>query len=344
MLDQGGIKKILVINLAFLGDVILSTPAVRALKSAYPEAAIHMLVVPATEAVARGNPYIDKVIAYDKRGKHKDLLQLWALIKSLRAERYDLAVAMNFAVRGALVAWASGARYRLGYDAQHAARFLTHVASSSRAAICHETENHLKLLETIGIKSADTALEYRLDPKAAESLEAKIKIEKRRPLVLLCPFGRHPLNSWTVSGYAELVRRLAEVASCILIGGQAEKAGLEEINAGARNVASVLAGALSIGELVALIARADLLVTVDTGPLHLAGAVGTPVLGLFGRSDYRIWGPRGPHDVIVHNRTECWPCYKRECTHHRCMRGLAAGEVIRTALNMLADKRVVASE
>jgi len=336
-IDPAIIKKILVINLAFIGDTILATPAVRALRRAFPGAAIHMLVVPWAADAARGNPFADEVILYDKRGEHKNIFRLWALISRLRREKYDLAAAMNFAPRGAFVAWAAGVKYRLGWDAQHAALFLTHVASAKRDRVRHETETYLNLLKPLGITADDAALDFRLDPQAVAGLEGKLKIEKKdRPLVLVCPFGRHPLKSWTISGYIELVRYVATVADCILVGGRTEEQGLAEINAGAGNVATALAGVLSIGELAALIAKADLLITVDTGPLHIAGAVGTPVLAIFGPTDYRGWGPRGPRDVIVHNRTECWPCGRRECGHHRCMTGLAAGEVIRAAADLLA--------
>ncbi len=343
MINPETIKKILVINLAFLGDIILSTPAIRALKAAYPEAEIHMLVVPATGQIARGNPYVGKVILYDKRGIHRNLFRLWQLGKCLRAEKYDLAVAMNFALRSALMAWATGARYRLGYDAQHAAPFLTHVADSSRAKVLHETENQLALLAPLGITAKDTSLAFRVDPEAAKALEQKIKLDSARPAVALCPYGRHPLNSWTDPGYIELIRRLSQVADCYLIGGQTEKDALDKLNILAEGNATVLAGTLNIGELAAFLWSIDMLVSVDTGPLHIAGAVGTPVLGIFGRSDFRIWGPRGTYDKVICKKPACWPCYKRECAHHDCMRQIEATEVADIALAMLdnrkADKR-----
>jgi ADP-heptose:LPS heptosyltransferase len=139
------------------------------------------------------------------------------------------------------------------------------------------------------------------------------------------------------AGYIEVIDRLATVADCVLIGGEAEKGRLEEISAGTEGKTKVLAGVLSISELAVLIARANLLISVDTGPLHLAGAVGTPVLGLFGRSDYRIWGPRGPRDVVLHHKLDCWPCYQRECDHHRCMTSLEPQEVMEAALKILSN-------
>lgn len=338
MIDPAAVKKILVINLAYLGDIILSTPAIRALRAAYSGAEIHLLVVPATEQIAMGNPYVSRVIAYDKRGRHRHPFRLWQLIKMLRAEKYDLAVAMNFALRSALMAWAVGAKYRLGYDAQHATLFLTHIAGSSRAAVRHETENHLALLAPLHIMVKDTTLSLRIDPVAAESMLRKVRLDLTRPVVAICPYGRHPLNSWTDTGYVELLNRLSQAADCYLIGGQAEKAALENINTQAGGHASILAGTLSIGELAAFLQQIDLLISVDTGPLHIAGAVRTPVLGIFGRSDFRIWGPRGEFDKVICKQVACWPCYRRECDHHRCIRQIEASEVIETALMMLNNR------
>jgi lipopolysaccharide heptosyltransferase II len=337
MLNPTHVKKILLINLAFIGDVVLSTPAARALKKAYPEAKIHLMVIPANELVAWGNPYVDKVIVYDKRGSHRKLGMLWRLIKSLRSEKYDLAVAMNFSLRSAVMAWISGAAFRLGYDAQHASVFLTHVAASSRKVIKHETENYLALLEPLGIYANDSRLEFKIDSITFESLESKVTIDNRRPLVLICPFGRNPLNSLDISVYSEIIRELTQTTNCMLIGGKAEKPALEAVNAQAGGAAKVLAGVLTLEELAALLSNAALLITVDTGPLHIAGAVGTPILSVFSRSDHRVWGPRGTRDIIIHHETECWPCYQTECSHHKCTSCLTADEIVTAALRILSE-------
>ncbi len=114
LIDVTKIQRILVINLAFIGDVLLSFPVVTALKSICPEAEIDMLVLPLTAPIAAGNPHLNKVLVYDKRGKHKSLVQLFKLIREVRRRHYDLAVCTNFAVRGAMLTWAAGIPTRLG--------------------------------------------------------------------------------------------------------------------------------------------------------------------------------------------------------------------------------------
>lgn len=148
-------KNILVIDLAFIGDVVLATPVVRTLHEAYPEARLTMLTVPLTESVAAMNPYVDEVLVYDKKGRQKGFLGMLCMARQIKKHRFDLAVCLNFAVRGAVVARLAGIPARLGYDAQHASHFLTHVASARRPAIQHEAVNHLGVLLPLDLATYD---------------------------------------------------------------------------------------------------------------------------------------------------------------------------------------------
>lgn len=339
-MNHASIKKILVINLAFIGDVLLTTPVIRALREQYPDAIIDMLVVPVAEPIARLNPYVNHVFVYDKRGRHKKLSQLWQLIRMLRREKYDLTVSTNFALRGAMVAWASGARWRAGYDAQHAGWFLTHAAASYRPVVRHETENQLDVLKPLGITSQDTSLVLQINPLDRQALHDIVKRTPGKSLAVLCPAGSYPQKSWTPEGYAALLRAIAPQADCCLIGGRKEQQYLELINGRSGNTAQVFGGTLTLGQSAALIATADLLITVDTGPLHIAQAVGTPVLALFGPTDPKGWGPRGPQDVVLQAPAACAPCWgKIQCEDHRCMTQISSEQVISKTLEMLKNSK-----
>ncbi|MEN6414727.1 MAG: glycosyltransferase family 9 protein [Veillonellales bacterium] len=338
-INHASIKKILVINLAFIGDVLLTTPVTRALRENYPGADIDMLVVPVAEPIARLNPYIHQTLVYDKRGKHKKPSQLWQLIRQLRQQDYDLTVSTNFALRGSMVAWASGARYRAGYDAQHAKWFLTHVAASHRPVIRHEAENQLDVLKPLGITTGNTSLTLQINPLDRQKAEEKVKRTPEKSLVVLCPAGSYPRKSWTVEGYAALLQSLSSQADCCLIGGPKEQACLEQINHRAGNLAQVFGGTLTLGESSALISQADLLITVDTAPLHIAQAVDTPVLALFGPTDPKGWGPRGPRDIVLQAPAACAPCWgKGNCERHACMEQISSDQVVSAALNMLGKQ------
>lgn len=338
-IDRDTIKRILIINLAFIGDVLLSTPVARALRLTFPDVVIDMLVTPLSAPIARDNPYVDAVLEYDKRGKHKKARELWRLVRELRLRRYDLAVCTNFALRGAVLAWMSGIRYRAGYATQHASWFLTHTASPWRPVVRHEAENHLDVLKPLGIQTDDTSLALRIDPQDALTLHKKVNWNKAKPLLVICPSGSYRQKSWTIAGFAELIGAMAPAVECYLVGAQGEAALLEEINSAAGNLAGVLPGTLTLGELAAFLAEARLLVTVDTGPLHIANAVGTAVIALFGPTDPAKWGPRGPRDIILDKTLECRPCWGRtSCDDNRCLSTLTAGEVIAAARKLLAEK------
>lgn len=337
--DHKAIKRILIINLAFIGDVLLSTPVARALRQTYPGAVIDMLVIPLAAPIARGNPYIDGVLEYDKRGKHKKARELWGLVRQLRCRRYDLAVSTNFALRGAVLAWMSGIRYRAGYAAQHAGWFLTHTASRHRPVVRHEAENHLDVLKPLGIFTDDTSLAFKVDPVDVMSLQNKVKRDMAKPLAVICPVGSYRQKSWTTAGVAEFIGAIAPSAECFLIGARSDAAELAEINAAAGDLAGMLPGTLTLGELAAFLAEAKFLLTVDTGPLHIANAVGTPVIALFGPTDPVKWGPRGPRDIVFEKSVECRPCWGRTgCDDNRCLNTLESGDVIAAARRLLGEK------
>ncbi len=337
-LSNKSINKILLINLAFIGDVILSTPVARALRERYPAAQIDFMTIPLSADIARLNPYINNVIAYDKRGKHRQLGALWQLIRYLRSQKYDLAISTNFAPRGAMLAWVSGIPYRVGYRAQHGEWFLTHVASAERSAVKHEAENQLDVLKPLGISTKDASLVLRLDKTDEDQVAAKVKKTEGKPLVIICPYGSYWKKSWTTDGYIALVKELSQYADCCLIGGPGEREQLENINEQTGNKAQVFGGTLTLGQLSALISIAALLITVDTGPLHIAQAVGTPVLALFGPTDPKGWGPRGGDCAVIYHPSPCSPCWgKGDCPDHICMMAIATDEVTGLARQMLKE-------
>jgi predicted lipopolysaccharide heptosyltransferase III len=344
ILSEQQVKKILVINLAYIGDVILSMPVTRALKCTYLNAVIDMLVVPQVELVAKGNPYVDHVIIYDKNGKHKKISELWKLIRSIRQEKYDLAICMNFAPRGAMLAWISQIKYRVGYNRQHGGWFLNFIADSSRDQVRHETENHLNILKPLEITATDTSLNFIVRDSERQSMRQKVSIGNR-PIVAICPFGRSPLRSWTYEGYVELIKILSASADCFLVGAKSDKKKMEEISRGANDTAKVLAGELNLSELAAFFQEINLLITVDTGPLHIASAIGIPLVALFGPGDWRVWGPKTKFAQVVKSDADCSPCGGKpiDSCNRGCMKQISLQEVLQAIENIkktITDKKV----
>ena len=336
------INRILVIDLAFIGDVILATPVLRALRGSYPKARITMLTVPLTAEVAAMNPYVDNVLIYDKRGEHKGFFGMFKIAGLLRRHNFDMAICMNFAVRGAVVAWLARIPERVGYDAQQASLFLTRVTSHHRDGIKHEALNHLEVLRSLHLDTSDTSLTFRLPETARSSLA-----EKRQKLglaeedyVLICPFGSYAKKNLSLDTAAQVTAHLASRMPVYLIGGEKEQAGLEQIAFAADIPTShVLAGALTLAELAVFLHGATGLVTVDTGPLHMAQAAGCPVLALFGPTDPVVWGPRGKADILIYHHRACSPCWgKGDCLQNDCMMDISAVEIMEAADRLLAGK------
>ena len=313
-MDAEIIKKILVIDLAFIGDVILATPTMRALKSRFTKASLTMLTIPLTAEVAAMNPYVDEVLVYDKRGRDKGLFGMWRMARQLAPLGFDLCVSMNFALRGAVVAWLAGIPNRLGYDAQHAKWFLTIVASHERDGIKHETLNHLEVLRPLGVddNNADASLMMKVPEIARENLEKKRTAHHipEEGYLALCPLGSYVRKNLPLATAAHIVRHFSQRRAIFLIGSKTEAPQLEEIARLAelpRN--NVLAGALTLPELAAFLEKAACLITVDTGPLHIAQAVGCRTVAVFGPTDPIVWGPRGEKDVVLYHSTDCSPCW-----------------------------------
>ena len=334
--EGGGVagERILVIDLAFIGDVILATPTVRALKEAYPAAHITMLTVPLTADVAAMNPYVDEVMVYDKRGVDRGIFGLWRVARRLKAQHFDLAVCMNFALRGAALSWLAGIPRRLGYDAQHGGLFLNLVASSQRAGIRHETLNHLEVLKPLRITTADTSLVLTPPPEAWAGLREKREIHHipEAGYLALCPFGSYERKDLPLATAAHLARHWRQRRAIFLIGGPAERKRLEQVaRLAGLPLGNVLGGALTLPELAVFLQKAACLITVDTGPLHVAQGVGCRTVAVFGPTDPRVWGPRGKDDVVFYSDYDCSPCWgKGPCfRQYACISDATAREILR---------------
>ena len=331
-------QNILVINLAFIGDVILATPAVRALHERFPDARITMMTVPLTESVAGMNPYVDEVLVYDKKGREKGLFGMLRMAARLRKYRFDLAVCMNFAPRGAAAVWLARIPNRLGYDAQHGSFFLTMVASSKRPAIQHEAINHLGVLMPLDIAVRDVSLALSIPAEAQESCAAKL-VQRGLPqdrFVVICPCGSYERKNLSSETVVDLVRALSKDCVIILIGGSSDHQRLHEAahRAGLPDEA-VLAGTLTLPELAALLQRAELLITVDTGPLHMAQAVKCPTVAVFGPTNPKVWGPRGGYDLVIAEALDA----DGNPPVSNCIESIAAEQILSSARWRLSQPR-----
>jgi heptosyltransferase II len=340
--DHQNIKNILIIKPGAIGDVLHLTPVIRALKGKYPHARItFMLGSRVTASLLENNPFVHETILFDKRGEHRSFSALITLWRRIRQGNFDLVV--NFQ-RSNLKAW-------FLITAAFPCRVLVYHKAKNR--VVHAVVNHLETLAPLGIDPAvvDQRLDFFPSPADEEFVDTFIRtasLEGKR-IVAFNPGTNHLCKCWPVERFAVLGDLLVERfgVAVVILGSHAESHLAETIIGGMRHHAHDLTGC-SLGQSGALFKRTELLVTGDTGPMHIASAVGTRVLALFGPISPQRSGPFGPgHRVILHNELDCCPCNSFTCKNivfRRCMEEITVEEVFSAASEMCGTVEASAAE
>jgi heptosyltransferase-2 len=329
------LNNILIIKPGAIGDLLHLTPVIRALKGKYPNACISLLVSSkATASLFRDNPHIHETIVFEKKGEHRSCLALISLWNRIRKKRYDTVIHFQ---RSNLKAW-------FLVTAALPCRVLVYHKAKNR--IVHAVANHLETVAPLGIPETDLDLEFYTsvdDDSFAEQLLGTPEYAGKK-LLCLNPGASNRIKCWSTVGFAALADRLINEldARVLIIGGTEERDLADSIYTAMNNAPLDLVGKLSLTQLGAVLKRCEVLVSGDTGPMHLATAVKTPVVALFGAIDPRRTGPVGKgHRVIQHNEVECVPCNAKTCRNSmnlECMDKITVDEVFSEVAAML-EKR-----
>jgi heptosyltransferase-2 len=315
--------------------VVLSLPALRALRRGFPEARLAVLVRRELASFFDGSSWIDEVISYTARGGLGRVLGIPSVVRALRARRFDAAVLFPTSFESALWPGLAGIPLRLGYPGDgRSALLTTRVMPTPDVQRAHEAHWYLHLVRTgLGVDGAADAIAPDVHPPHRARMQAWLAARRRGQgrLVALAPgaaFG--PAKEWPVDHYAALVDLLAarDVES-VLVGAPAERARCLEVAGACRAGALVAAGETSVGELVALLALADGFAGNDSGAMHVAGALGRPTVGLFGSTSPERTSPLGARTRVFYEGIECSPCLARTCRfgHYDCLRRIAPADV-----------------
>ncbi len=338
-------KRILVARTDRIGDVLLSTPALKALRMRYPTSYIAMMVSPYTRQIVEGNPYLDEVIVMDKRGRHRGMRKTWRLARDLRRRGFDVAVVLHPTVRVHLLCFLAGIRERIGYD-RKAPYFLTRtVPHKKHEGRKHELEYNFDLLGLLGITKVERELTMPISPAAEREVEGRLKeagVGAHRALVAISPAASDLSRRWPTEKFAALIDRLGQLPGVrvAVVAQAAHRAVTQELLAMTRVSVIDFTGAFDLSQLASLFKRCRLVVSNDSGPVHLAVAVRTPVIAIFGRNQPGLsperWGPLGPRDVVVHKKTDCDPCLAHACTRgFQCLEAVSVDEVFKHAHRIL---------
>ena len=363
--DLTKVKRVLIIRARAIGDVILTTPMIRAIRKALPDAEIDFMVEPFAAPALEGNPYISNIILLKRHKMKKELPSVRKLLKPedysflarfgetiglyslIMGRKYDVVFDLWGNLRTAMLTFFSGAKYRAGFN-YRVRKYFYNLRFSPDIKTKYNVYYHMDLLKTAGIPEDGGKTDFFIfpeDEKFADDYLKSVGAQAGGKIIGINGMGSWFTKRWQTEKFAGLIDALVKKDKnyCFIITwGPGEKELAEKIfttvKENKNNV--MLAPDTSIKQLGALIKKFDLLVTNDGAPKHIAVAVGTPTLTIFGPTNYKAWGPSdNPLHLEVHSADKCAPCEKMSCDNFICMENISVEEVLEKSLRLLESGR-----
>ncbi|HTF99592.1 MAG TPA: lipopolysaccharide heptosyltransferase II [Nitrospirota bacterium] len=332
-------RKILVLRYRFIGDTVLTVPFLRSLRAAFPSAHIDLMIEPFSGSVLEGCPYIDRIIPFEMRTIHQyssrsdqgKIAGYLRMRKRIREERYDAAFVLKRSFSSALLVWAAGIRRRIGFATEGRSMLLTDPVPYRHDQ--HEVENFLDCLRAVDVSisskhlelwpstEADTAVHRMFGAQGWKSDDLKIIIHAAASL---------QAKQWPLERFGAVMKSLQERygARFIYTGAAGDAPLYEGIEAYGPFRGLNLCGKSDLRSNLSVYRAADLFFGVDSGPMHMAAAVGVPVVALFGPTDERKWGPWGDGHSVLTKRLSCYPCKPHKCADNECMKQISADDAL----------------
>lgn len=342
-------QKILVINLMHIGDLLLVTPVLRTLRTNYPKAHIALLADGKLADLVKYNHNIDELISIDKKGYHNKLTTYLQFVKEIRQQKFDTVINLHANERASFIAALSGAKTIVGYSTFGLGMFFDKVIEN-RKAIKHQVHAHFDVLrETLGISSFDDrGLEMWLDDRAekrASEIWQEAFPRMQGKVVGLNIGASWETKRWRKEHYAKLADELLDKGYGVAYyGGPMDVDIVEETIGLMRNkqheALATFTGKMTLLELAALLKKCNVLVTNDTGPMHVAVAMNVPLVSMFGPSPVPGFYPYSETSIVIKSPMHCHPCGKHQCpTKHECMWQIGVDTVMKYTIEQLEDPR-----
>lgn len=328
----------------WVGDAVMMTPAVCSLRRRFPKAEIFVLAKPWVVPVFEALPYVDRILVYDKAGRHRGMAGFIRLVLDLRTFRFDAAILFQNAFEAAFIAALSGIPMRIGYSTDGRGILLTHRPPLfPRSRKIHQVDYYLGILKGVGIP--DTCRKLCLSIGDRETEKARYILDRygiRRSdtLVGINPGAAYgPAKQWPSDRFAALGDRIQEAfgTKILIFGGSADRSLGVRIRQSMRYPAVNLAGKTDLSEAMALIRECRLFITNDSGLMHVASALKVPLVAIFGSTDPEATGPWGYRGRILESKISCSPCLEPECPlgHLQCMTRITTDAVFEAAKALL---------
>jgi heptosyltransferase II len=328
--------RILVIQTAFLGDAVLTTPLLGALRTQFPQSRVTVLCTPDIAEVFERHPAVSELILFDKRTRDRSWSSQWKLVQRLRSKEFDLAIIPHRSVTSALLARLAQIPRRVGFSSSQGRWFLTDVVPFQWGM--HDVDRNLALLNVFGVHNPSGELWLKPEPEAVERVKMRLQgegVAQTDPLVGINPGSIWATKRWLPEGFAAVADRLIRElhAKVVFIGGAKDAETMRLILAMMKEKPINWVGETTLQELVATIARCQTFVTNDSGPLHIAVASQVPTVAIFGPTTKELgFFPYGSGHQVIEKDLPCRPCGlhgadKCPLDHFQCMRLITAEEV-----------------
>ena len=335
--------RILIRAANWVGDAIMTTPVVRAVRKNYPRAQITVLAKPWVIPVYEHNPHIDYIWRYDNAFRHTRGLGTFRLAGDLGRYGFDLAVLMQNAFEAGLISFLAGVKERLGYNTDGRGFLLNRsVKMDPELKKGHLIDYYINILTRAGLSAAGREMDLFLDARDrrfAETLLAECGLDSDGPVIGINPGATGgTAKRWFPERYSKLCKRLYEIygRKILIFGGPADHALGEKISAEARGCCINIAGTTTLGQAFALIEQCCLFVTNDSGLMHAAAAMDIPQVAVMGSTDYIATAPSSSRAIMVRVPVHCSPCLKDTCpTNHECMDAVSVDMVMDTCKKQL---------
>lgn len=341
-----GQRRILLLRLDRLGDVVLSTPVISALRKHFPKAYIAMAVRPACEDVVAFHRDLDEWFVYDKEGKHRSIAATWQFARELRRHQFDTAIVLHPSTRSHFIPWLAGIPNRIGYDRKNSWLLTRRVPHDKQLGRKHEAQYTLDLLQSLGVDAKNPLPSVAVRREAHDFIVAELRkagISPEDKLVAVHPSASCPSKRWLPERFAQVADRLIKECRTrvIVLAGEKDAVYAHKMVEAMQQPALNLAGKLSVGQSAGLMSQCQLLLSNDSGPVHLATAVKTPVVAIFGRNQPGLaparWGPLGEGNRVLHKDVGCEVCPAHLCTiNFKCLTELSVDEVFSACSDILS--------
>jgi len=339
-LPQEGMNKILIRATNWIGDAILTIPAVESIRATYPQAHLAVLAKPRVAAIYRLFTGIDEMIIYEKKYDHA--LGVLRLAQMLKKKHFDLTILLQNAIEAAIIASVAAIPRRAGYNSDGRGILLTHSVRRNREIYqLHQTDYYLEMVKALGCVAVNKEmhLETKINRHTAQKVRQKYLPGEQKEIVGMAPGATYgPAKRWFPARFATVADKISETLDCriILLGGKGDEESAAEVCRNARTNLINLAGQTNLEEAVYLISQCRLFISNDSGLMHIAGALNIPTIAIFGSTNPTTTSPVGAQSVVIRREVSCSPCLKKTCpTDFRCMESISVEDVFEAALKFL---------